>query len=131
MKVVTSGLKFRKLAGCNNGLACTVVAMNFCKVRVVSSTLIQSICTQERQKIKTKFEVNQEVEIIAKPGHTGTVVMIDVYGKKYLLDCHPGALSNYTWYKVPEGMLSYVSGGILAGNWFHEEELREITVENI
>ncbi len=62
-----------------------------------------------------------------RPGWTGTVVLIDVYAKRYLLDCHPGALGGYVWYKVPEGMLDYQSGGILAGNWFHESELTELT----
>lgn len=65
--------------------------------------------------MQTKFQVGQELKILSEPGWTGTVVLIDIYEKKYLLDCHPGAMSYYTWYATEKGLL--------AGNWVHEDDL--------
>ena len=76
--------------------------------------------------METKFQVGQKLEIISEPGYTGTVVMIDIYEKKYLLDCHPGALGNYVWYKVPDGLFPW-GGGVWAANWVEESDLKEIS----
>lgn len=81
---------------------------------------------QQRRRMQTKFEVGQRVNTLPEPGYTGRVVLAEVNTRSYLLDCSPGALSDYLWYKVPEGLLSY-PGGILAGNWFFECELSEVT----
>ena len=72
--------------------------------------------------METRFQVGQTVQT-PRPGWAGTVVMIDIFAKRYLLDFHPGAPAGYVWYKVPEDVLPYP--GALAGNWFHEDELAE------
>jgi len=71
-----------------------------------------------------KFALRQEVDVLPHPGFTGTIVLIDLYGNdgkpRYLLDCHPGALSHYVWYIHPDG---YGAEKVLAANWFNEDQL--------
>jgi len=80
--------------------------------------------------METKYEVGQHLEILPHPGWTGKVILIDIHAKRYLLDCCPGALGHYVWYKVPPSILNY-PGGVLAGNWFHEDELKAIPPEDM
>ena len=76
--------------------------------------------------METKYKIGQELAIKRHntSGWTGTVIMIDIYEKKYLLDCHPGALGhhNWLWLRNEKG-----EPHLYAANWIPEEDLEEIS----
>jgi hypothetical protein len=76
--------------------------------------------------IPAKFEVGELVEIPAH-GRTGTILMIELYTNRYLVDCYPGALGNYIYCKIRN---NNEYGGLYAANWLEESELRKMTNEN-
>lgn len=75
----------------------------------------------------TKFEVGETVEVKDMPGCTGTVLVIDIYERRYLLDPHPGAWSPYNWYSIrcKEGELQEV-----AACWVDEARLKKNKTRN-
>jgi len=76
--------------------------------------------------MKTRFRLLEIVAIKAHPGWIGKVIMIETFAKRYLLDCFPGALPGYIYYKHPSG---YGIECEVEANWFGESELRRATDE--
>lgn len=78
-----------------------------------------------REATQPRFKVGQTVSILTELGYTGKVVMSEPYcGRgRYLLDCHPGALSGYVWL----WMQTADGPDLVALNWFAEGQLTEIT----
>jgi len=73
--------------------------------------------------LDTKFKIGQEVAIKCSRGYTGTIIMIDNYNHKYLLDCRPGALGCYEWLWLRN---EKGEPHLYAANWLREEDLEEI-----
>ena len=90
--------------------------------------------TEEGIILETKFKIGQELAIKRHDyshsvdgytGWTGTVIMIDIYEKKYLLDCHPGALGMYDWLWLRN---EKGEPQLYAANWIPEEDLESLPI---
>jgi len=77
--------------------------------------------------METKYKLGDVLEVIATPGWSGEVVLIECWSSRsnrYALDLMPGALGHYTWmeYRTKTGEATKQ-----AVNWFNEDQLKPMS----
>jgi hypothetical protein len=78
--------------------------------------------------LRPAFAPGTTVKLLDHPGWTGDVLAADVTNRKYLLDCHPGAVGGYVyiWLGKPDEFAR-----LYAANWISEDRLEADSPENL